>query len=108
MLNDDISPTQCKYLVSYPFVRQTEDTKSFQEFAKECSNKIGGSPEEWMHKNRKLLGIFGKPKKLIPKNSRFQIPNELVTEATDRFFETLGVSPRSKSSSPESSSDENV
>jgi hypothetical protein len=93
MLKADISITKCEHIISYPFVRLTDDEKTFQEFAEQCVRELGGTPEEWTRKNRKLLGFFGsKHGKKLVRNTRFQIPTSLVNEASNRFFETIGLS----------------
>jgi hypothetical protein len=95
MLKADISITKCEHIISYPFVRLADEEKTFRDFAVQCSRDLGGTPEEWMKKNRKLLGFFGKKEdKKLGRNTRFQIPTSLVNEASNRFFETVGL-PRS-------------
>jgi hypothetical protein len=92
MLKADISMTKCEHIISYPFVRLTDEEKTFRDFAEQCARELGGTPEEWMRKNRKLLGFFGKKEdKKLGRNTRFQIPTSLVNEASNRFFETVGL-----------------
>ena len=91
LLRQDISIAKCESIISYPFVRLTHENKTFEEFACQCARDLGGSPEDWMRKNRKLLGIFGSTNKKLSKNTRFQVPSSLVADASDRFFETVGL-----------------
>jgi len=86
-----LSIAKCESLISYPFVRLTYDERTFEEFANDCSRTIGGHPEEWMKKNKKVLGFFGKKDKTLRKNTRFQVPDSLVLQASDAFFETVGL-----------------
>jgi hypothetical protein len=96
MLRQDISIAKCETIISYPFVRLAHENKTFEEFAYQCAMDMGGSPEEWMRKNRKLLGIFGSKHKKLAKNTRFQIPSSLVADASNRFFETVGLVRKNK------------
>ena len=97
MLRHDTTVAKCETLISYPFVRMTSK-RTFEDFACQCAHDIGGTPDEWMRKNKKLVGIFGTKKKMLAKNTRFQVPSKLVEHASDRFFETVGL--KSKMPSP--------
>jgi len=90
MLRQDISTAKLETIISYPFIRLTQDN-TFEDFARQCADELGGTPEDWMRKNRKLLGIFGSKNKKLAKNTRFQVPSKLVADASNRFFETVGL-----------------
>lgn len=90
MLDANVSAMQCENIISYPFVRLTEE-KTFQDFAEECAERFGGTTEEWMTKNRREIGLFGTRNKTLKKHTRFQFPSYLVKEATVRFFESMGL-----------------
>ncbi|AGE51800.1 hypothetical protein PBCVCVM1_320R [Paramecium bursaria Chlorella virus CVM-1] len=96
MLRQDISIAKIETIISYPFVRLTQDNNTFEDFACRCAKEFGGSPEDWMRKNRKLLGMFGSKNKKLAKNTRFQVPSKLVADASDRFFETVGLARKHK------------
>ena len=91
MLRQDISIAKLETIISYPFVRLTHDNNTFEDFAFQCAKDLGGTPEDWMRKNRKLLGMFRSKNKKLAKNTRFQVPSKLVADASDRFFETVGL-----------------
>lgn len=100
MLKTDV---KCENIIRYPYVNLAGKNKTFKEFATDCSRTIGGSPDEWMKQNKNILGFFGSKNKHLHRNTSFKIPDYLVTEATERFFESLGAKKRdpSPSVSPE-------
>lgn len=85
---------KCENIVRYPYVNLAGENKTFREFAKDCSRTIGGSPEEWMKQNKNVLGFFESKNKQLRRYTSFKIPDYLVTEATEKFFESLGVKKR--------------
>lgn len=91
MLRQDISIAKLETIISYPFVRLTQDNNTFEDFACQCAKDLGGTSEDWMRKNRKLLGMFGSKNKKLAKNTRFQVPSKLVADANNRFFESVGL-----------------
>lgn len=90
---------KCENIVRYPYVNLSGENKTFREFATDCSLKIGGSSEEWMKQNKNVLGFFGSKNKPLRRNTSFKIPDYLVTEATEKFFESLGAKKRDSSPS---------
>lgn len=102
-LKQDISIAKCERIMIYPYVRLDEGNKSFNEFAKECSDYWGGSKEDWVQRNKHLVGFFSSKKKRLERGSKFKFPQSLVDDAHDRFFETVGIpSKRTKIPSPSS------
>jgi hypothetical protein len=90
----------CENIVKYPYVDVPEGDKTFREFAEECSQNVGGSTEEWMKQNKNVLGLFDTKNKKLNKNTSFKIPDSIVTEATDTFFNSLSPSPSPQTSPP--------
>ncbi|AGE49550.1 hypothetical protein ATCVCan0610SP_631L [Acanthocystis turfacea Chlorella virus Can0610SP] len=102
-LKQEISIAKCERIMIYPYVRLDEGNKSFNEFAKECSDYWGGSQEDWVQRNKHLIGFFSSKKKRLERGSKFKFPQCLVDDAHDRFFETVGIpSKRTKIPSPSS------
>jgi len=79
----------CENIVKYPYIDVPEGDKTFREFAEECSQNVGGSTEEWMKQNKNVLGLFDTKNKKLGKNMSFKIPDSIVSEATDIFFNSL-------------------
>ncbi|AGE53596.1 hypothetical protein ATCVGM07011_610L [Acanthocystis turfacea Chlorella virus GM0701.1] len=102
-LKQEISVAKCERIMIYPYVRLDDDNKTFNEFAKECSDYWGGTLEDWKQRNKHLIGLFGSKKKRLERGSKFKFPQSLVDDAHDRFFETVGIpSKKTKILSPSS------
>jgi len=83
------------------------DGISFSKFAEECSKKIGGTPEDWMKRNKTMLGIFDGKNKKMRIGTRFKVPHFLVEKAMDEYASSSSLTPEtsrdtSSSTSPDS------
>ena len=102
-LHGNISVAKCERILIYPYARLDESTSTFEEFANQCANTWGARPEEWKRHNKHLIGLFGSKNKKLDKGAKFKFPQCLIDDASERFFETVGVpSKRKKSESPSS------
>ena len=96
-VNDDI--------IRRPFVDLLKDEISFDTFAEECAKTIGGKSEDWMNRNKSLLGLFGNKHKKLRVGTRFKIPHFLVEKAIREYSSSsslstsLNVSPSANHSS---------
>ena len=68
------------------FVREK---KSVRELSQKFSQEIGGEEKDWISHNRNLCGFFGSPDKAVPRYTKFRIPNPLVEEANQIFFNSI-------------------
>jgi hypothetical protein len=102
-LHSNISVVKCERIMIYPYVRLDESTETFEEFANRCANTWGARPEEWKQQNKRMLGLFGSKNKKLERGAKFKFPQCLVDDASERFFESVGIpSKRKKSGSPSS------
>ncbi|APC25806.1 hypothetical protein BST79_gp293 [Only Syngen Nebraska virus 5] len=65
----------------------------FSKLAEECANKIGGTPEDWMKRNKSLLGIFDSKNKKMRIGTRFKVPHFLVEKAIEKYASSTSLSP---------------
>lgn len=105
MLRNNISTATCKRIIVYPYERNEEVNVRFCDFAESCSREYGGTSNEWMQTNKHVLGFFGSKKKKLQQGEKFRFPKNLIQDAIERWFESVGI-PRTPSpesdSSPES------
>jgi hypothetical protein len=65
----------------------------FSKFAEECAKKIGGTPEDWMKRNKSILGIFDSKNKKLKIGTRFKVPHNLVEKAIEEYASSSSLSP---------------
>jgi len=80
-------------LIRRPYVNLISDGVPFYKFAEECSKNIGGSPEEWMERNKSMLGLFDTKNKKLNIGARFKVPNKIVDKAINKYVSTSSLSP---------------
>jgi hypothetical protein len=68
------------------FVREKQTVRFLsQKFAQE----VGGDEKDWINQNRNLCGFFGSPDKIVPRYTKFRIPNPLIEKANQIYFNSL-------------------
>lgn len=100
MLKNNVTTSICERIIVYPYIRLEKDGVNFSDFSESCSKEWGGSPEDWGKTNKQLLGLFGSKKTKLKKGIKFKFPKSLVDDARERWFETVGVPNKNKSTSP--------
>ena len=68
------------------FVREKQTVR---ELSHKFSREIGGDEKDWIKQNRNLCGFFGSTEKIVPRYTKFRIPNPLVEEANQIYFSSL-------------------
>jgi hypothetical protein len=68
------------------FVREKQTVR---ELSHKFSREVGGDEKDWINQNRDLCGFFGSPEKIVPRYTKFRIPNPLVEEANQIYFSSL-------------------